>query len=128
MSGIISPFGKSGVLTDVRGLTLRAYCRVTSDNPSSSAFDRSYNVASISYSSSVLTLNFIERVVSPFSIASFYSLSTGTSVRFTITQTLSGSQPGISLNYRVMNNNGSIATTNGNLTGLCAAVYGGIGS
>lgn len=128
MSGIISPFGKSGFLEDVRGLTLRAYCRITTNSPSSSSFDRSYNVASISYSSSSLTVNFIDRIVSPYSISNLYSLSTGSYVRFVTSTTLSGEQPGISLNYRVMNNNGSIATTNGDLSGLCVAIYGGIGS
>ena len=128
MSGIISPFSRSGVLRDVRGLTLRAYCRITSNTPSSSAFDRSFNVASISYSSSALQVNFIDRIVSPYSLSNLYSLSTGSYVRFVTSTTLSGSQPGISLNYRVMNNNGSIATTNGDLGGLCVAIYGGIGS
>ena len=128
MSGIISPFGKSGIVTDVRGLTIRAYCRVNSNNPSSSAFDRSYNVASISYTSSTLTVNFIERINSPFVFTAFYALSTGGSVKFVTSETLSGSQPGISLNYRIMNNNGSTALTSGNLSGLCVAIYGGIGS
>ena len=68
MSGVISPFGKSGVLTDVRGLTIRAYCVITSDSPSSTAFDNSYNVASISYGSTSITLNFIEPILSPKSM------------------------------------------------------------
>ena len=126
MSGLVSPFGKSGVLTDVRGLTIRAYCRISSNNPSSSAFDRSYNVASISYTATTLTINFIDRIVSPFSMVTFYGLSTGTSVHFGTNGTLSGSQPGISLNYRIMNNSGSIATTSGNTDGFCVAIYGGI--
>ena len=90
MSGIISPFGKSGLFTDVRGL--------------------------------------IERIVSPFCFTSFYALSTGSSVKFATSETLSGSQPGINLNYRIMNNSGSMALTSGNLSGICVAIYGGIGS
>jgi hypothetical protein len=127
MSGIISPFGKSGVITDVRGLTIRAYCRITTNNPSSSAFDRSYNVASISYSSSAVNVSFIEPIISPFSITTFYSLATGSSIKFSHTSTQSGSQSSISMSYRIWNNT-STALTNGLLQDLCVAIYGGIGS
>lgn len=128
MSGILSPFGRSGVLTDVRGLTIRAYCRITSDNPSSSAFDRSYNVASISHDSTTITVNFIESIITPYSITNFYRLSTGNLIRFSPTETTTGLQNSLNMAYRVMNNNGSIATSDDNLNGLCVAIYGGIGS
>ena len=128
MSGIISPFGKSGVITDVRGLTIRAYCRITADNPSSSAFELSYNVSSISHDSTQITVNFIEPILSPYSITNFYALSTGSKINFAGTATASGLSTSLSMSYRKMHNDGSITTDNDGLNGLCVAIYGGIGS
>lgn len=128
MSGVISPFGRSGVITDVKGLTIRAYCRVNANNPSSTAFERSYNIASISHGTTDFTINFIEPVVSPYIITNFYGLSTGSHVRFILTASESGLRNSISMAYRIMNNSGSIATSNDNLNGASIAVYGGIGS
>lgn len=128
MSGIISPFSKSGVLTDVRGLTMRAYCRVTTNNPSSSSFDRSYNVASISYTSSDLTVNFIEPIFSPKVMTSHYSWSTGSNRWIIITTSATGLQTSLSIGYRRISNSGLTSVDSGYLNGAQIGVYGGIGS
>ena len=128
MSGIISPFGESGVLTDVRGLTIRAYCRISTNNPSSSSFDRSYNVASISYTSSDLTINFIEPVFSPKVMTSHYSWSTGSNRWIIITTSATGLNTSISIGYRRIDNTGTTHVDSGYLNGAQVGIYGGIGS
>lgn len=126
MSGLTSPFGKSGVLTDVRGLTMRAYCRISSSNPSSSAFDRSYNVASISYSSTDLTINFIEPIVSPKVMTSHYSWSTGGNRWIIITTSATGLKTSIEIGYRRIDNSGTTHVDSGYLIGAQIGIYGGI--
>ena len=128
MSGILSPFGKSGLVTDVRGLTLRAYCRVTSDNPSSSAFDRSYNVASIGYDSTQLYIYFIEPVISPRVMTVHYMWSTGSNRYILFAGTTTGLQSSLSIGYRKIDNTGLTSVDSGKLNGASVGIYGGIGA
>lgn len=125
MSGIISPFGKSGVITDVRGLTIRAYCRVTSDNPSSSAFDRSYNVASISHNSTGVTINLIEPIFNPYGMLTQYQWSTGNYWHAILGDSQGGLKTSIEFGYRKITQ-GATATVNDSLNGATISVYGGI--
>ena len=125
MSGVISPFGKSGVLTDVRGLTIRAYCRVTSDNPSTSAFDRSYNIVSIAHSSSAITINFIEPVIAPYCMFTNHKWSTGNQWYAILSSSFAGQQTSFSSEYRKITQ-GATSISDDNLEGAIITIYGGI--
>lgn len=125
MSGVISPFGKSGVLTDVRGLTIRAYCRIASDNPSTSAFARSYNITSIAHSSSAITINFIEPVIAPYCMFTNHKWSTGNQWYVILSSSLAGQQTSFSSEYRKITQ-GATAISDDNLEGAIITIFGGI--
>jgi len=128
MSGILSPFGKSGLITDVRGLTIRAYCRITTNNPSSSAFDRSYNVASIGYDSTQLYIYFIEPVFSPKIMTAHYSWSTGSNRYVLLADAQTGLKSSFAIGYRKISNAGMTSVDGGILVGASVGIFGGIGS
>ena len=127
MSGIISPFGRTGrILEDIGGRSIRAYCYINSDSPSSSAFERSYNVASISYATTSVTLNFIEPIVAPYGMYNVYGWSTGSYYRVLTSASTTGLQTGITWSYRKINNSGNTSVDANYLNSAILAVYGGM--
>ena len=125
MSGIIGPFGRSGIIVDKRKLTIRAYARITANNPSSSAFDFSYNVSSISTSSSEVTLNFIEKIFNPQSLISIWGLSTGNHHYFSFNTQSSGLVSSHATSYRKDTDGVTSHTDASTLSGMTIVVYGG---
>jgi|5_EtaG_2_1085323.scaffolds.fasta_scaffold11047_6 hypothetical protein len=125
MSGLITPFGRSGIIVDKRKLTIRAYARITSANPSSSAFDFSYNVSSISTSSSEVTLNFIEKIFNPQSIISIWGFSTENHYYFSFNTQSSGLVSSHATSYRKNTEGATDHTDAGALDGATIVVYGG---
>ena len=128
MSGRLSSFGNSGrVWNDVRGLTVRAYCRITGNNPGTDGFDRSFNVQSISVTSTELTINFNEMVFSPYSLATNYSWSTGGTYYVLLAGSATGNKSSFGIGYRGIYNSGMTHTSSGTLSGAEVIILGGIG-
>ena len=128
MSGRLSSFGNSGrVWNDVRGLTVRAYCRITGNSPASDGFDRSFNVQSISVTSTELTINFYEMIYSPKNLATNYSWSTGNTYYVLLAGSQNGNRSSLGIGYRGIYNSGLSFTSSGTLSGAEVIILGGIG-
>lgn len=128
MSGIISNnLDKSGVIGGAirNDSTIQAYCKISGNSPASGGFESSLNVASISYGSTSITINFIEAILDPVCMWSVYAWSTGSSYKLITSSSATGIVASLSTNYRIQNNSGSQAvTTNGAIGGALIMIYG----
>ena len=82
MSGVIANnLDKSGTIEGgIRNeATLQAFCKVNSNSPSSGQFANHFNVSSISYGSTSVTINFRRNIDYPATMMTNYNWSTGTS-------------------------------------------------
>ena len=128
MSGIIgNNLGKSKVIEGLiqnKG-TLEACAKITSDSPGSGDFSTSLNVGSVSYSSTTITLNFLNTINRPITLFNSYGFSTGGFWKFVLSDvSATVGATSTAPAYREMANTGMTATTNTNLNGALIMVYG----
>ncbi len=126
-TGRISVNVGTASLRDLRGLTLRASCVISHNSPSSAQFNNDFNVSSISFTASAVTINFTVAIDYPITLPAIYSLSTDGNSLMCLASSQSNSlnQSSIAINYVKVDTVDGVAEDSGILSNAPIMVFGG---